>query len=427
MSSNDLESLDNKTLRAKCLEYGLPNVPITDTSKKLLIRKLRAAMDGTTTDKGKSVRRETIHVTQATSSPKHSTPKKDTPKKIITNNRRTIAATPREEEVPVRAPAFVPEPVTQRRRSSRGTPVEHIIPITVQSKPTSQPIIEENDFDDDFILIDDDTPEMYSAPAPMTSYRKSRSPSLGKSAIITTSYKKEIPLPQKTIPENDSESDEDLPPSPIGRSKIQEYTSKSFIPNHPKETSVPRYSQPATYLNRSSIDKEEYPVGYKSIYPTLTTVAPETTKYYDNTTATTTRRYTTSGLTTQPNLSTKRIAATQQHYTENSDSNEDAGGVEEDAPYLSDFARRLSRLKAEPLDIGYKKDLSELREHRYGSSAVAARRTNYSARRNSTVADSFKEFWFALDYKYNIMRKLIILCLLGIVILSLYIYSHYTN
>lgn len=43
-----LESLDNFAIRAKCKEYGLPNVPVTDSSRQVLIRRLRACMEQST-------------------------------------------------------------------------------------------------------------------------------------------------------------------------------------------------------------------------------------------------------------------------------------------------------------------------------------------------------------------------------------------
>lgn len=77
--SAELESLSNKELRAKCMEYGLPNVPVTDSSRKLMIRRLAAAMlsgpkdnsssSGTSVTpskpgKERSQRRETMHVSK---------------------------------------------------------------------------------------------------------------------------------------------------------------------------------------------------------------------------------------------------------------------------------------------------------------------------------------------------------------------------
>uniref|UniRef100_A0A1I8MRU2 LEM domain-containing protein n=1 Tax=Musca domestica TaxID=7370 RepID=A0A1I8MRU2_MUSDO len=42
----DLEKLSNKELHKKCLECGLANIPVTDSTRKLLIRKIQNAISG---------------------------------------------------------------------------------------------------------------------------------------------------------------------------------------------------------------------------------------------------------------------------------------------------------------------------------------------------------------------------------------------
>ncbi|XP_073825651.1 uncharacterized protein [Musca autumnalis] len=42
----DLEKLSNKELRKKCVECGLTNIPVTDSTRKLLIRKIQACISG---------------------------------------------------------------------------------------------------------------------------------------------------------------------------------------------------------------------------------------------------------------------------------------------------------------------------------------------------------------------------------------------
>lgn len=51
----DLETLNNKELHRKCMEYGISNVPVTDSTRKLLLRRLKAVITGkpTTTKKPK--------------------------------------------------------------------------------------------------------------------------------------------------------------------------------------------------------------------------------------------------------------------------------------------------------------------------------------------------------------------------------------
>ncbi|KAH8359555.1 hypothetical protein KR093_007420 [Drosophila rubida] len=97
----NLDSLSNKELHAKCLQYGLPNIPVTDTSRKVIQRRLRAAMlDGPKSSKNaaaakkKTTRRETIHSSKTT--PAETTETRVTGKSQSRNNnntRQTIAAT----------------------------------------------------------------------------------------------------------------------------------------------------------------------------------------------------------------------------------------------------------------------------------------------------------------------------------------------
>uniref|UniRef100_A0A1B0BXU7 LEM domain-containing protein n=1 Tax=Glossina palpalis gambiensis TaxID=67801 RepID=A0A1B0BXU7_9MUSC len=58
----ELEKLNNKELRKMCVEHQLPNVPVTDTSRKVLIKRLEAAISGKPYATDKDVNRRTIHV-----------------------------------------------------------------------------------------------------------------------------------------------------------------------------------------------------------------------------------------------------------------------------------------------------------------------------------------------------------------------------
>lgn len=56
---DNFDELNNNELRDKLKSAGIGNIPVTDTTRKLLIKKLRAAFNGT--DKP-SKRRETVNV-----------------------------------------------------------------------------------------------------------------------------------------------------------------------------------------------------------------------------------------------------------------------------------------------------------------------------------------------------------------------------
>lgn len=98
-----LEALNNKELRQKCIEYGMPNVPVTDSSRKILIRRLEAAMSGKpiATTPAKSNRRETMHVSKPSEVA-------SSPKITINNNNATKTATAASSR-PSRRTIAVPE------------------------------------------------------------------------------------------------------------------------------------------------------------------------------------------------------------------------------------------------------------------------------------------------------------------------------
>ncbi|XP_033156489.1 otefin [Drosophila mauritiana] len=115
---DDFDSLSNAELRAKMLAQGLPNIPVTDSSRKVLVKRLRASIGGQASPAAspkKTNRRETLApATTAPSAPAaSSTPvdKLDGNKVApATKARRTITAA--EAKEPVRR---LPEEAVRRR------------------------------------------------------------------------------------------------------------------------------------------------------------------------------------------------------------------------------------------------------------------------------------------------------------------------
>lgn len=100
--ADNFDDMSNDQLRLKLLEFGLSNMPVTSTTRKVLIKKLRnhISTNGGGGGAGKA-RRETIHLTKYSSDedsePVSSQPvgtKKTavTAKKEQTNRRATIAS-----------------------------------------------------------------------------------------------------------------------------------------------------------------------------------------------------------------------------------------------------------------------------------------------------------------------------------------------
>ncbi|KAH8311236.1 hypothetical protein KR044_005150 [Drosophila immigrans] len=108
-----LETISNKELHAKCLQHGLPNIPVTDSTRQLILRRLRDAILGAPLNKkgkdaaaakNKTARRETVHSRKATPAVENATATRVAGKNSIRNNnnnpRRTIAA-PTENDYPL--------------------------------------------------------------------------------------------------------------------------------------------------------------------------------------------------------------------------------------------------------------------------------------------------------------------------------------
>lgn len=185
---DNLEELTNDALRLRLLEYGFANMPVTSTTRKVLIKKLRNAVDLNQT----KTRRETISVTKYSSAEEsgESENEKKTSKTVpkTTNRRATIAATSVTTKKMVQP--VLPRPVAvAARRAGRTTP-----------STVSQPILAlvENSDDDEVKKVD-------RSPA-KNGRAQTRSPSLSKSGVLTTSYKQMIqPVVAQTFAEEDDE------------------------------------------------------------------------------------------------------------------------------------------------------------------------------------------------------------------------------
>ncbi|XP_050074673.1 otefin [Anopheles maculipalpis] len=186
---DNYDEMSNDQLRLKLLEFGLANMPVTSTTRKVLIKKLRNHI----ATNGK--RRETMNLTSYSSDEDSSSQQNSALKKGATSNKKdsvnrraTIAtvatAKPSLKPIPppkpvMKAPSqtLPPEPVSaSKRRSGRSTPVKDSNAAALapaQGAPKVPTILE--DSDDGMI--------------PSTRRdRKSASPSLSRADMLTTSY-----------------------------------------------------------------------------------------------------------------------------------------------------------------------------------------------------------------------------------------------
>lgn len=84
------DELSNNQLREELKSRGLGNFPVTDTTRNLLIKKLRNAVNGPA--KVTKSRRETISVVNNTEEPEINAEAKKPKPKSVSNRRTTIAA-----------------------------------------------------------------------------------------------------------------------------------------------------------------------------------------------------------------------------------------------------------------------------------------------------------------------------------------------
>lgn len=172
----DIESLSNEQLRVELLKYGFANIPVTSTTRKVLVKKLKNHLE---TEKSKS-RRDTFHVTKYSSGEDDDGLAVEVVKKKQVGRRATMAApevtskrndangrsSPARKSAGRNATPVMVEEKETARKSSRKTP---------QKSTVEFDSVEETD--EDVQVISDNR------------RRKSKSPSLSKSKVVTTSYK----------------------------------------------------------------------------------------------------------------------------------------------------------------------------------------------------------------------------------------------
>ncbi|KAH8247606.1 hypothetical protein KR038_006848 [Drosophila bunnanda] len=247
-----LEQLSNKDLLKKCKELGLPVVPVTDSTRSVIIRRLRSAISGIPLNKSKSAgksapRRETVHGSQV-SAPTAEPVRRTAGTKVNNSSlRRTIA--------------YAPDNTSVSGRSVETT--------TTVSDVGSQ------SEDDDYFMVD--SPRVGYAHAnqtlPKDDRSVKRSVSLTKSGVLTTSYTREVDQPHYER----EKQDDDIP-----NSYTYERPHVPAAPRHTLPTYEPRiepssykrselgFSRPLltqTQLNSTSYQESEYNPSRSPVLP----------------------------------------------------------------------------------------------------------------------------------------------------------------
>ncbi|XP_055687575.1 otefin-like [Lutzomyia longipalpis] len=336
---DNLEALSNDELRHQMSILGLPKVPITDTTRKVLIKRIRNHLKEAKT----KTRRETVAVVKYSSD--EDVASEPEVAKGKTNRRATLAA-------PVAAPK-VPEKVSAQvkpqRRSGRITPTQVSLvdvppPAKIAMSPVVSHIIEDSDEEADEILTQ----------FPPARRSKSKSPSLSRSDVVTTSYKQVIESVKESPEEEEEAMDVDVPPRPPSRPS-QAY----YRPSPSYKLLDSGLENRRTIGGFSGTRYSSYTPSYESRYSTLST-----------------------------------------QYSQKRDAQEEQDEQLE-TPYLSDFTRRLSQLKA----------------HRLDAAAPVYRADSSTTKPTNSISASIAALFNALDRKYNLKRNLLILSAVLLVIL----------
>ncbi|KFB42478.1 AGAP007603-PA-like protein [Anopheles sinensis] len=337
---DNYDDMSNDQLRLKLLEYGFNNMPVTSTTRKVLIKKLRNHISDTA-----KLRRETIHVAKY-SSDDDSEPldnvasgKKLQTKKEATNRRATIAGAstkiskaasssqPGSKGAAVAAIGDAVSAVqpadsgsTSKRRSGRVTPVKG--KSTIDAKPTTVPPQEA-------VIMEDSDDDMVPLTQLKQRDRKSKSPSLSRTDMLTTSYIHQIEISKAPQIESIVEEMEVDLPEPTQEPYLETIVLDDYDDVEQDQMPPPRQPSPKP----KPVVKE--------------TVHSKTTHQFDF------RRTLAAPEAKSKDVSALSGIATPSRNSTASALKDNAGSryVPTDSPYLSEFTKRLSRLRAEAVQL----------------------------------------------------------------------------
>lgn len=368
---SDIENLSNDELRVQLLKYGFQNMPVTQTTRKVLLKKLKVAIEM----RNSKTRRDTVAVMKASDDDDEPLAELIRSKKEKTPRRATVGVIEKTKKVPATTTTrngieTPPKSKSPSRRSSRATPSKDkpIVSSSASSLPEQS---------------DDDIIEVMESPAAFARRSKSKTPtSLSKGETVRVSHYgsnvRNIPI----VREEDTSTEEE---------------EKSF---------EIEFQQPAPIITNRR---------------TTTTTAMS---YNNKPAIITPTKY---GLTS--NFQSSYIPAS---YTLSDEQGEEDDAEELNAPYLSNFAKRLSTLKAEPLDAGMKK-YKKATDYNYGRNIAVPSTSTYrysssqynkgapvlEESRDGVLQDMAREF-DKIDKKFSV-RQYVYACLIVMIIVAIYV------
>lgn len=349
------EDMSNDQLRLKLLEYGFNNMPVTSTTRKVLIKKLRNHIAENTA----KLRRETIHVAKY-SSDDDSEPlgsvassKKTQVKKEATNRRATIAgastkmskaASSSQTASKGTAVAAIGDGVsavqspdsgsTSKRRSGRVTPVKG--KSAIDAKPTTIPPQEA-------VIMEDSDDDMVPLTQLKQRDRKSKSPSLSRTDMLTTSYIHQTEISKAPQVESIVEEMEVDLPEPTQEPYLETIVLDDYEDVEQEEMPPPRQPSPKP----KPVVKETVHVKTTHQFDSRRTFAAPEIKSKDVSESSSIHYGFGSGSRALSGITTPSRNSTANALKDNAESRYEPT----DSPYLSEFTKRLSRLRAEAVQL----------------------------------------------------------------------------
>uniref|UniRef100_A0A6P4EGM1 Otefin n=1 Tax=Drosophila rhopaloa TaxID=1041015 RepID=A0A6P4EGM1_DRORH len=252
-----LDTLPNKELLAKCLEQGLPGVPVTDSTRSVIIRRLKASISGTPLNKSKSKkstpRRETVHGSQM------STPTSEPVRRTLGRSAGRVGSGGSQ--------------ITEqgRRTIAYGLDNTSISGRSVQTTTTVSDVGSQSE-DDDYYMVDSPGIRYQSKQTPPRDELR-RSVSLTKSGVLTTSYTREVEQPHyehEDIPRSHTYERPHVPAAPLH--SLPTYDSRTE-PSTYRRTDL-GFSRPL--LTQTNLNSTSYQEA-SGFNPSLSPVSPRNT------------------------------------------------------------------------------------------------------------------------------------------------------
>ncbi|XP_047510447.1 inner nuclear membrane protein Man1-like [Pieris napi] len=299
--ADQVDSMSDAELRTKLAEHGFPVMPITASTRKLLVKKLKMVLD-------------------------NKAPRNSVDSKV--KNRRSLARYSSDEEVDMDTSSI------QEKRNRRATTGGAMLPPST-SKTRRTPVKKISS-----VKRDSDGSESEEEKSPVRTHEKVETVTTRR---VTRTYANDQ---EDFETGSDSDVDADKKTSPFrSSSRSSDYIS-STLPAQESSTSPPKtsiFSRPSLSTNYSSLSPSDHLNSIRSRLGLTSTLGDRPSQYSSSTST-----YQPSSSTYQPSASSYRPSVSPFQPTTSTYQSNLSSVDEVESPYLSNFTRRLSALKADP-------------------------------------------------------------------------------